>query len=59
MFGLGLEQLMAVGQLLVEQALTENTHTQNTNLLPMVQLILPFPDPIQVQSQIMPSLGLS
>lgn len=29
------------------------------NLLPMVQLIFPRPDPMQVQSQIMPSLGLS
>lgn len=30
-----------------------------THLLAMVQLILPLPDPIQVQSQIMLSLGLS
>lgn len=55
MCGLGLKQLMAVRQLLVELKETQ----KNPNLLAMVQLIFPLPDPIQVQSQIMLSLGLS
>lgn len=32
---------------------------EDEDSLAMVQLILPLPEPMQVQSQIMPSLGLS
>lgn len=38
---------------------TKTRHTDPKNSLAMVQLILPLPDPMQVQSQIMPSFGRS